>query len=118
MIGFVAAAVLFAGASAPQPAEAGDGAAWAVGGLLVGKMVSDHQREKQDEAYRRGAQDQYYAQQQQYAQQQYAQQQAPQQQAPQASAEQRLQKLKELKDKGLISESDYNTQKAAIVSSL
>ena len=109
IIGMSALVLLAAGASAPQPAVAGSGAGWAVGGLLVGKMISDHERDKQDEAYRRGAQDQYYAQQ----QQQYSQQ-----QPSQASAEQRLQKLKELKDKGLISESDYNTQKAAIVSEL
>ena len=50
----------------------------------------------------------------QQQQQQYA---APQQPAAQ-SPEARLQKLKSLKDQGLISESDYNTQKAAIVSSL
>ena len=94
----------------PQPAHADNDAIWgAVGGLMAGKLLSDHQQKKQSEAYQQGAQDQYIAQQQQYSQQQ--------QQAA-ASPEQRLARLKNLKDQGLISESDYNTQKAAIVSTL
>jgi membrane protease subunit (stomatin/prohibitin family) len=104
------AAVLIAGATMPRSASASnDALLGAVGGLIGGKLLADHQQKKRNEAYQQGAEDQYVA------QQQYAQQQ--QQQAAQ-SPEARLARLKNLKDQGLISESDYNTQKAAIVSSL
>lgn len=103
-------AVLIMGTTMPRPANASnDALLGAVGGLIGGKLLADHQQKKRNEAYQQGAEDQYVA------QQQYAQQQ--QQQAAQ-SPEARLARLKNLKDQGLISESDYNTQKAAIVSTL
>ena len=76
---------------------------------MAGKLISDHRQKQQSEAYQEGAKDQYIAQQQQATQQQ--------QQAAQ-SPEARLKRLKSLKDQGLISESDYNTQVAAITSTL
>lgn len=110
VVSVVAVTVLSLGMLNSQPASAGNDAVWgAVGGLLAGKMISDHQQKKQAEAYQQGADDQYIAQTQQVARQQQAAAQSP---------EARLQRLKSLKDQGLISESDYNTQKAAIVSSL
>ena len=103
-------AVLVVGAAMPRAASASnDALLGALGGLVAGKMLSDHQKKKQTEAYDQGAEDQYVT------QQAYSQQQ--QQQAAQ-TPEARLAKLKSLKDQGLITESDYNTQKAAIVSSL
>ncbi len=100
---------LAAGVGAPRSASASnDALIGVVGGLIGGKMLSDHQQKKRNEAYAQGAEDQYVVSQ---AQQQQAQAAAP-------TAEQRLAKLKSLKDQGLITESDYNTQKAAIVSSL
>lgn len=116
VVGAVAAALIGAAAVAPRDAAAGDGGKvllGAVGGLLAGKMISDHEQKKQSEAYQQGAQDQYVA------QQQYDQQMAQaRQQAAANSPEARLERLKKLRDQGLISDSDYNTQKAAIVSSL
>lgn len=116
VVGVVATALIGAAAVAPRDAAAGDGGKillGAVGGLLAGKMVSDHEQKKQAEAYQQGAEDQYIA------QQQYNQQMAQaSQQAAANSPEARLERLKKLRDQGLISDSDYNTQKAAIVSSL
>ncbi|MGD8511141.1 MAG: SHOCT domain-containing protein [Gammaproteobacteria bacterium] len=112
VMGTAAIVALGVSAMTSQPASAGnDAILGAVGGLMAGKLISDHQQKVREDSYRQGAEEQYIAQQQQ---QQYA---APQQPAAQ-SPEARLQKLKSLKDQGLISESDYNTQKAAIVSSL
>jgi membrane protease subunit (stomatin/prohibitin family) len=108
MTGFAVACMLAVMAQ-PRPAAASDDALLgAVGGLLAGKLLSDHQQKKQAEAYQAGAQDEYSA-------QQYQKQQA---QSAAPTVEQRLERLKSLKDQGLITESDYNTQKAAIVSSL
>ena len=116
VVGVVATTLIGAAAVAPRDAAAGDGGKvllGAVGGLLAGKMVSDHEQKKQAEAYQQGAQDQYVA------QQQYSQQMdQARQQAAANSPEARLERLKQLRDQGLISDSDYNTQKAAIVSSL
>jgi len=105
----VAIAALAAGVCAPRSAAASnDALIGVVGGLIGGKLLSDHQKKKQDAAYAQGAEDQYVVSQ---AQQQQAQSAKP-------TVEERLAKLKSLKDQGLITESDYNTQKAAIVSSL
>ena len=105
---------------APQPAHAdSDTALGVVGGLMIGKMVSDRNKQRQDDAYRQGQRDQYYSQQQrQYQQQQYQQQQYQQQQARQQqtqSVETRLSKLKSLHDQGLISDADYEQRRAEIL---
>jgi len=120
-LGAAAAALILAGAATPQMANAGnDALLGAVGGLLAGKMLSDHEQKRQAEAYQRGADEQYIAQQQSLQQQAYANQQGyvQGQQAAAQSPEARLAKLKSLKDQGLITEADYNQQKAAIISSL
>lgn len=110
IICLTAAALLAGGAAVCRVAHADNDAVWgAVGGLVAGKLISDHRQKQQAEAYQQGADDQYIAQQQQAAQQR--------QQAAQ-SPEVRLKQLKSLYDQGLISESDYKTQQAKIVSTL
>jgi hypothetical protein len=117
ILGLTAAALLAGGTVGPTTALAGnDALLGAVGGLLAGKLLSDHQQKKQAEAYQSGADDEYVAQQQQ---QQYAQQYSQQQQqSTNMSPQARLERLKQLKDQGLISESDYNKQVAVIVNGL
>jgi hypothetical protein len=113
ILGLTAAALLAGGAVGPGTAVASnDALLGAVGGLLAGKLLSDHQQKKQAEAYQSGAEDEYVAQQQQ---QQYTQQ---QQSTTNMSPQARLERLKQLKDQGLISESDYNKQVAVIVNGL
>lgn len=110
LLGVATVSMMIVAVAVPRTASAGNDAIWgAVGGLVAGKLLSDHQQKKQAEAYQQGAEDQYVVQQQQAAR---AQQQSAN------SPEARLARLKSLKDQGLITESDYNTQKAAIVSSL
>lgn len=125
----VAAVALVAGALLVVPVQTAradsDTALGIVGGLMVGKMVSDNNKRRQEDAYREGQRDRYYAeqdrryreeQQRRYYEQQ--QQQQRQQQASGGSVEDRLRKLKGLRDDGLISAEDYERRKAQILSDI
>jgi hypothetical protein len=85
----------------------------------AGRWEAKEQQQYEHEAYEQQQQQQAYAQQQQYAQPQYAQPPAPQ--PPAASSTQdrlaQLQQLAELKAAGVLTDAEFEQQKAQILAS-
>jgi hypothetical protein len=62
VMGTAAMVALGVSAMTSQPASAGnDAILGAVGGLMAGKLISDHQQKVREDSYRQGAEEQYIA---------------------------------------------------------